>query len=53
MLGSVLKKVFGTKNDRELKRIAPLVEAVNSLEPRMQALKDEEFSGLTMKLKER
>src|SRR3990170_953806 len=53
MIGTILKKVFGTRNERELKRIAPVVERINSFEPGMQAMRDEEFSPFTVKLKER
>ena len=38
MLNYVLKKVLGTKNERELKKIRPLVSRINELEPRMKAL---------------
>jgi len=37
---SILKKIFGTKNDREIKRIWPMVERINSLEPEISALSD-------------
>ena len=47
MLNYVLKKIVGTKNERELKKLRPLVARVNELEPRMQAMKDEEFPRLT------
>src|SRR3972149_4393484 len=53
MIGTILKKVFGTRNERELKRIAPVVERINSFEPGMQSMRDEEFSPFTVKLKER
>ncbi len=43
MIGKVLAKIFGTQNERDLKRIAPLVEQVNALEPEMQRLTDEQF----------
>ena len=53
MLGSVLKKVFGTKNERELKRLWPLVDKANSLEDEMAALGDGDFPALTEKFRER
>ncbi len=53
VIGSVLKKVFGTKNDRELKRIAPIVERINSLEEKMRSLRDEDFLRLTEEFKKR
>lgn len=38
MIGTILKKVIGTKNERELKRIQPLIEKINSLEPQIEAM---------------
>ncbi|MEK7880655.1 MAG: preprotein translocase subunit SecA, partial [Deltaproteobacteria bacterium] len=52
-LGSVLRKVFGSKNDREVKRLTPLVENINSFEPKMQSLGDAELKGLTERFKTR
>ncbi|MDP6978321.1 MAG: preprotein translocase subunit SecA [Myxococcota bacterium] len=43
----VLSKVFGTANDREIKRIMPLVVEVASLEPRFEAMSDEELAAMT------
>lgn len=40
MLKYVIRKFVGTKNQRELKKLEPLVARVNELEPRMRALKD-------------
>ncbi len=53
MFGSVLKKVFGTKVAREVKRLTPLVDKINSLEQQFEALSDEELFALTSKLKAR
>ncbi len=47
MIGTILKKVFGTNNERELKRINPRLEAINALEPRMAGLTDAELRGKT------
>jgi preprotein translocase subunit SecA len=47
MITKVLSKVFGTKNDRELKKLQPLVDHINSLEPSMKALSDDELSSKT------
>jgi preprotein translocase subunit SecA len=47
MLGSIAKKLFGTKNDRELKRLAQLVEAVNAHADDMAALNDSELRNKT------
>jgi len=52
MLTGFLKKVFGSRNEREIKRIMPIVERICSYEPEMQALRDEEFPGLTKDFKE-
>ena len=41
MLDTLLAKVVGTQNDRELKRLRPIVAAVNAFEPAIKALSDE------------
>ena len=51
-LTSPLKKIFGTKNDRELRRMAPLVDEVNALEPKMRALSDAALASSTPRLRE-
>ena len=53
MLGQILAKVIGTQNDRELKRLRPLVERVNSFEPAIKALGDAELRGKTVEFRER
>lgn len=53
MIPWLLQKVFGTKHDRELKKIRPLVGAINDLEPKMRALSDDGLRGLTDKYRER
>ena len=52
MVGSVLTRIFGTQHERELKAFIPLVEKINSLEPRMQALSNEQLKSKTGELKE-
>jgi preprotein translocase subunit SecA len=52
MFSYVLKKIIGTKNEREIKRLRPLVARVAELEPRMKALRDEDFPRLTAEWKE-
>jgi preprotein translocase subunit SecA len=47
MLGSVLRKVFGSKNERELKRLQPLVEHINRLEPALLPLSLEDLRAKT------
>ena len=41
MINTLVAKVFGTKNEREIKRLMPLVEAINALEPAMKKLRDD------------
>jgi preprotein translocase subunit SecA len=52
MLNYVLKKIVGTKNERELRKLRPLVARTNELEPRMKALADEEMPRLTAEWKQ-
>ena len=40
MIQKLLAKVVGTQNDRELKRLRPLVEQINALEPSVRPLSD-------------
>jgi len=49
----IIDKVFGTHSERELKRIYPLADKVDSLGPAMAALSDEELRGKTKEYKER
>ncbi|MGA2553704.1 MAG: preprotein translocase subunit SecA [Smithella sp.] len=53
MLESILKKIVGTKNDRELKRLSLLLNEVNNFEPAMMSLTDEELRAKTPYFKER
>ena len=53
MFGKVIKGVFGSKNERELKQMAPLVDKINSLEPDFQSLSDAELQAKTSEFKER
>jgi preprotein translocase subunit SecA len=48
-----LKKIFGTKNERDLKRMRPVVAAINDMEPRFQAMSDEEMRDLTRQFRAR
>ena len=50
---NLLEKIFGTHSSRELKRIEPLVDKIESLRPEMQALSDEELRGKTEEYKKR
>ena len=47
MLISTVKKIFGTRNDRELKRMGKVVARINALEDTMQALDDDELRAKT------
>lgn len=49
----LLEKVFGNYSDREVKRIIPIVDEIDELEPKMQALTDEQLKGKTAEFKER
>ena len=49
----LFEKVFGTHSDKELKRIKPLVDAVEALDESMQALTDEELKNKTDEFKKR
>jgi preprotein translocase subunit SecA len=52
-LNSVIAKVFGTSNERAVKRLLPTVTQINSLEPAMQALSDEELRNKTVEFRKR
>src|SRR5215470_7760616 len=53
MIGIVFRKVFGTKHERDVKRMRPVVAAINALEPAMQALSDAELRGRTDEFRKR
>jgi len=53
MFASLLEKVIGSKNDRELKRYSAVLEEVNALEPEMMALTDRELMAKTPYFKEK
>ncbi|HTO77004.1 MAG TPA: preprotein translocase subunit SecA [Thermoanaerobaculia bacterium] len=53
MIDRVLAKVFGTQHERDLKKLAPRVEAINALEPGMQALSDDALRAKTVEFRER
>ena len=52
MLNSVMKKFFGTKQDRDIKELRPLLERINSWEGEIQKLSDEELQAQTPKFRE-
>src|SRR3989449_2710214 len=53
MLQTLLAKVVGTQNERELKRLRPLVGEINALEPAIAALSDDQLRGKTTEFKQR
>ena len=53
MINALVAKVFGTKNEREVKRLMPRVEAINALEPAMQKLTDEQLRAKTDEFRQR
>jgi preprotein translocase subunit SecA len=53
MLDRTLAKIFGTRNEREVKRLRPIVAAINDLEPGMQQLSDAELAQKTVEFKQR
>ena len=53
MISTLIAKVVGTKNERELKRLTPRVEAMNALEPGLQKLRDEELRAKTDEFRRR
>src|ERR687891_2765569 len=53
MLGTLLAKVIGTQNERELKRLRPLVDQVNALESGLKTLSDEQLRAKTAEFRER
>lgn len=53
MLASLIGGIFGTKNERELKRMRKIVEKINALEPTISALSDADLSAKTQEFKQR
>ena len=53
MIDSILAKVFGTKNEREVKGLLPLVAQIGELEPKMRELSDIDLAAKTIEFKER
>src|SRR5580692_10087142 len=53
MLDAVLAKIFGTKHEREIKKMRPMVAAISDLEPTMQKLSDAELAQKTIEFKQR
>ena len=53
MINALLGKIFGTKNERELKRLRPNVAAISALEPAMKRLSDDELRAKTAEFRQR
>ncbi|KAA0888846.1 preprotein translocase subunit SecA [Oryzomonas rubra] len=53
MLGSLIKKIVGSKNERELKKLWPIVTKINEMESSVATLTDEQLRGKTAEFKER
>lgn len=53
MIAGLLKKIFGSRNDRLIRQYSQTVRAINALEPKIQALSDEELRGKTAEFRER
>jgi preprotein translocase subunit SecA len=53
MITTVLKKIFGSRNDRLIKRYSHAVRAINALEPQIERLSDAELRGKTAAFKQR
>ncbi len=53
MIQKILAKVFGTSHEREMKKIQPIVDRINSMEPEMQKLNDEQLKNKSKEFQER
>ena len=53
MISGLLKKIFGSRNDRLIRQYSLTVKKINALEPALQALSDEQLRGKTDELKQR
>jgi preprotein translocase subunit SecA len=51
MINTILTKIFGSQHEREVKKMLPLVAAINEMEPQIKALSDDELRGKTAELK--
>ena len=53
MLEGLLQKIVGSRPDREIKKMQPIIEAINALEPRISALSDAELQAKTPEFRQR
>ena len=52
MVGWILKKILGSKNQRELKRLMPIVRRINEFDEQFKSLSDEDLRAKTAAWKE-
>ncbi|PYJ20413.1 MAG: hypothetical protein DME99_10070, partial [Verrucomicrobia bacterium] len=52
MVGWILKKILGSKNQRELKRLAPIVRRINEFDEQVKSLSDDALRAKTAAWKE-
>ena len=52
MIAPLLRKLFGTKHERDVKRLSPFVEEINGLEPEMQRLSDDALRKKALEFRE-
>src|SRR5437016_9228562 len=52
MIDAILAKIFGTKHEREIKAMRPMIAAINDLEPRIKELTDAELAAQTVTFRE-
>jgi preprotein translocase subunit SecA len=52
MIERLLTSIFGTKHERDVKRMIPVVAAINALEPEISPLSDEDLRGKTTEFRE-
>ena len=52
MIAQLLARIFGTKNEREIKNLYPIVERINSFEPKLLTLTDQELAAKTNEFRE-
>ncbi|MGD8894733.1 MAG: preprotein translocase subunit SecA, partial [Acidobacteriota bacterium] len=53
MINTILTRVIGTSNERELKRLRPIVQQIGELEPSVRSLSDEQLAARTVEFRER
>ena len=53
MIQNIVKKIFGTSDEREIKSLRKNVDKINALEPEFQALSEEQLKNKTKEFKER